>query len=198
MTLGQFSLAVGAGPRWVQNARAVLNLPPRYTVTAARRLSLTRTLKDTYDLPLVEAYAMAREALAGWPSERQWVRDSPDGAVRLIVELERFLSGFTARLSLAHTLYAERARGRPGKKAPRGLERARQHGVDLGLLDSSLRRTPGERLRSLDRDLDFLRSLRVARRGSQSPRSSPTPRSSPSPRSSAGPRRLGPGRGSRS
>jgi hypothetical protein len=162
MTLGQFSVAVGASPRWVQNARAALPLGGGYTVEKARRLALARALRRTCGMPLVEAYAAAGEALAGWPESRHWERTGSDG-VAVAVDLERFLGAFAARLSLARTLYGERERGRPRKVRRRGLALARDHGVDVGLLEASLARTPAERLRSLDRDVEFLRSLRPAR-----------------------------------
>ncbi len=161
MTLGRFSLAVGADPRWVQNARAVLGFSARYTVEAARRLSLARTLRETYGIPLGAAYAMSHEALAGRPGKGGWERATPDGVVTVSVDLERFLSAFNARLSLSRTLYGERQRGRPRGRGGRGIGLAREHGVDVGLLESSLARTPAERIMSLDRDLEFLRSMRL-------------------------------------
>ncbi len=162
MTLGQFSLAVGASPRWVQNARAALPLGGGYTVENARRLALAQALRQACGMPLVGAYGAAREALAVWPERRRWERVGPDGVI-VAVDLDRFLGAFGARLSLSRTLYAERGRGRPRKVRRRGLELARDHGVDVGLLEASLARTPAERLESLDRDVEFLRSLRPAR-----------------------------------
>jgi hypothetical protein len=81
--------------------------------------------------------------------------------VSLCVDLERFLSTFMTRLSLSRTLYAPRRRGRPSRKRLGGVQAARAHGVDVSLLERSLRRTPAERLRRLDEDVAFLRSLRV-------------------------------------
>ncbi|NIN10138.1 MAG: hypothetical protein GTN62_01650 [Gemmatimonadales bacterium] len=161
MTLGQFSTAVGAPRRWVQNALAVLRLPARYTVTGARELALARAINAACGTPLVDAYPLAQGALLAWPEQRMWERVGPEATVTLAVDLERFLSSFLVRLSLSRTAYEERKRGRPRKRRGRGLAGAREHGVDIGLLESSLRRSPEERLRRLDEDLAFLRSARV-------------------------------------
>lgn len=162
MTLGQFSTAVGAAPRWIQNALAVLGLPPRYTVAGARRLALARTLGETCDIPLGTAYPIARQALAQWPARRTWEHVGGDGVVRIVVDLERFLSSFAVRLSLAQVHYGERKRGRPARIRRRGLAAARAYGIDIGLLHASLERAPAERLRRLDDALAFFASARVA------------------------------------
>jgi len=164
VTLSQFGSVVGAEPRWVQNAMASLGLPAQYTVTVARRLALARLVRESCGMPLVEAYPLAARALAGWPLRRHWERASPDGALRIVIDLERFLSTFTARLSVARARSPGRTRGRPRRTDLRGIALAREHGVDLGLLRASLRRTPEERLRRLDDDLAFVRSMRGAGR----------------------------------
>ncbi|MBA2564843.1 MAG: hypothetical protein H0V09_05400 [Gemmatimonadetes bacterium] len=174
MTLGAFSTAVGSSPRWVQNAFAALRLPRPYSVPAARRLALARELRKVCGMPLVEAHPLASRILLR-PLERQrWERSNPDGSVLLAVDLERFLSTFAVRLSLSCTLYAERVRGRPARPRSSGISLAREWGVDIGLLESSLRRSPGERVRKLDEDVSFVRSMRVRRaaplRGRNSPR----------------------------
>ncbi|MGH7675680.1 MAG: hypothetical protein ACREMV_10450 [Gemmatimonadales bacterium] len=163
MTLGQFSVVVGAPPRWVQNARAVLRLPARYSAAGARTLALARGLVETCDMPLVRAYPVAARALAGWPKRRVWERVDRDGVVRVGVDLARFLSAFAVRLAGARLRYGERRRGRPRKREADALARARAHGLDLGLLEASLARTPTERLRRLDEALTLFRTARVGR-----------------------------------
>jgi len=159
MTLGQFAVAVGAPKRWVQNAYAVLHLPARYNEARARRLAFARMVKQACGMPLSWAYQLAEHALAAWPAQKLWTHRGPDGAVVVSVELERFLSDFAARLSLARSYYAERRRGRPRRR--RGVALAKWYGVDMSLLGSSLRRTTDERLRSLDANVEFLKSMRL-------------------------------------
>jgi hypothetical protein len=160
-SLGQFSHLVGAPPRWVQNAMAVLKLAAVYDEPTAARLALALTLTRSWDIPLNTAYPLARRALHAWPASTTWEQTGSDGCAVLTIDLERFLSDHAVRLSFARLQYAPRARGRPRKHPLRGLSAARAWGVDLSLLRSAGRQTPGDRVRSLDRDIDFLRSVRV-------------------------------------
>jgi hypothetical protein len=164
MTLGQFATAVGAPKRWVQNAFQALALPPRYTEPLARRLAFARAVKDACGMPLRRAFPLAADALARWPAHRTWERREPDGAVRVVIDLERFLSDYAVRLSLSRTFYAEKRRGRPRKRSLRGVALAKWYGVDVSLLVESLKRTPEERLRTLDQAVEELRTMRVVRR----------------------------------
>ena len=161
MTLGQFSTAVGAPKRWVQNAMAVLGLPASYSVEGAKRLAFARVLNAACGMPLVKAYPLAEVALEAWPGRTTWEQEGPEGVVKLSVDLERFLSNFNVRLSLSRTYYAEGKRGRPKKRRGRGVAGAREYGIDISLLEESLKRTPEERLRSLDETLEFLRTVRI-------------------------------------
>ncbi len=164
MTLGQYATAVGASRRWVQNAHAVLGLPAAYTPEGARRLAFARTVKEACGMPLVDAYPLAAGALAGWPAHREWVHRGPTGAVVVTVDLERFLSDCNVRLSLARSWYAERRRGRPPKTRRRGVAWAKWYGVDVTLLKEALERTPAQRLRALDANLEFIQSVRFTGR----------------------------------
>jgi hypothetical protein len=109
----------------------------------------------------VAGYPLAREALAAWPASRVWRREDVAGVVALEVDLERYLSGYASRLALARNWYSERKRGRAPKRRRRGVAGAEEHGVDISLLKSSLARTPEERLRRLDADVEFLETLRL-------------------------------------
>ncbi len=108
MRLGQFAVIVGASPRWVQNARAVLGLRGRYTEQGARQLGLAREIRQVTGMPLRRAWRLAPEALAAWPGRREWVHEGREASVRLVVDLERYLSNYAVRLALARTRYAER------------------------------------------------------------------------------------------
>lgn len=158
MTLAQFAVAVGADPKWVQNAAAGLGRPVEYTVKEARHLGLVRVLQSTLGVPLRAADQMAGAALREGADELT-VREAPDGSVRVVVDVRRYLSTFTAALSRALSGYEPRARGRPMVRE-RGVAAARAYGMDLSLLQASLRRTPAERIRQLDADMEFLRTLR--------------------------------------
>jgi len=84
-----------------------------------------------------------------------------EGGLAVSVDWARFCTTVVTGLSKARTQYQERRRGRPLKVQQHGLDAAMAHGIDIGLLRASLRRTPAERLRALDADLTFVQSLRV-------------------------------------
>jgi hypothetical protein len=161
MTLGQFAIVVGAPRRWIQNSMAVLGLPVRYTLVVAKRLALARVLNAACGMPLVEAYPLAGKALSAWPESNVWELAGEEGVAVLSVDLERFLSNVNVRLSLARTRYAERKRGRSRKRRRRGIAAAREYGIDIGLLEESLKLTPEQRLRRLEDTLEFLESVKV-------------------------------------
>lgn len=161
MTLGQFAAAIPAPPKWVLNAHAILELDASYTVEDARTFALTRVLEQAFGIPLKRAYRLALTTLREPPKPAGWRYESPDGTTSIVIDRERFLSNFTASLSCALAGYAERRRGRPPQRRRRGLAAAEEYGVDLGLLRESLKRTPSDRLQSLDDDAAFVQSLKV-------------------------------------
>ncbi|MDH4046008.1 MAG: hypothetical protein OEW06_16295 [Gemmatimonadota bacterium] len=163
MTLGQFATAVGAPKRWVQNAFQALGLPAVYTEPLARRLAFAKAVKEACGMPLRRAFPLADAALARWPAHKTWELREPDGAVRVVIDLERFLSDYAVRLSLSRTFYAEKRRGRPRKRTLRGIAWAEWYGVDISLLVESLKRTPEERLRQLDEVREFFATARIVR-----------------------------------
>jgi len=152
--------AVGASTRWVLNAIRVLGVEGGYSVENARRLAFARVLKEASGLPLGRGYALADEALGGWPEHGTWTLTGPTGTVLVTVDLERFLSDFNVRLSLARCWVAEKARGRPPGRRKHGVAWAREYGVDISLLEESLKSTPEQRLRAADEAFELVRSLR--------------------------------------
>ena len=164
MKLGEFATAVGAPRRWVQNAFQALGLPARYSEPLARRLAFARAVKEACGMPLRRAFPLAEGALARWPAHKDWELREADGAVRVAIDLERFLSDYAVRLSLSRTFYAEKRRGRPRKRKLRGLALAKWYGVDVSLLVESLKRTPEERLRLLDEAVEAFKAMRVVYR----------------------------------
>ena len=159
MTLGQFATAVGVSRRWVQNAHARLGLRPSYTAAGARRLAFARAIQDAAGMPLARAWTLAAEAIAAWPGQRVWTLPG-NGPVAVTVDLERLLSDCSVRLSLANSWYAERRRGRPPRRRVRGVAWAKEYGEDVTLFESTLRRTPAERLRAIEEAVRFIKSAR--------------------------------------
>lgn len=176
MTLAQFAIAAGAESKWVQNAAALLDLDLSYSREEALWLGLVKRLHEHLGVPLKEASRLARAALkecgdehAAFETEgasnRFEVFQSPDTIVSVSVALDRYLSDFWASLVRALIHYEPRRRGRPSEGAgTSAVQRAREYGVDLGLLAASLRLTPAERLRRLDRNVEFVKALRRASR----------------------------------
>lgn len=152
MTLGQFATAVGADPRWVQNASRVLGLSRRYSLERARFLFVARRLTEETGMPLTRAWALAPAVSRTWPDAREFI--SGHGPVRIVVDVERLLAEFAVRASLARSWYGERRRGRPAVGAERGVRYAVGYGVDVSLVESALALTPEERLRRNDEALE--------------------------------------------
>lgn len=165
MTLGEFAYALGAPAKWVQNAWAVLGLEPLYREADLWRMALVRLLEGSLDMPLKKAHALAGAIAVQWTDhyETEELRLVDAEGLEVSVQWPRFVSGVLAGLSRARTQYQERRRGRPSRKAMHGIKAAEAQGLDLGLLRSSLKRTPSERLRALDEDLTFIQRLRVQR-----------------------------------
>ena len=164
MTLSQLALLVGADPKWVLNAAAVVPMPKRYTVPLARRLALARAIQTELGVPLPRAYAVAGQALRRYTggAARVTLPARGDGAVEVKVDVHRVLAAMTVRMSQLETLYAPRRRG-PRPAAPRDhVQAAADHGIDVSLLQANLRRTPAERLRQLDAMAAFAGSVRRA------------------------------------
>jgi hypothetical protein len=163
MTLGQFAVAVGASPRWVLNAMARLGLPRRYNEPLARRMALCRFISEAAHTPLPDALRLADRAVREADPGSTWRLDGKAG-VSLVVDLPRFFTAYGANLALALNAYGEKPRGRRPSRRGSAIERARTYGVDLTLFDSALRRTPDQRLKLLDQNMEFVRKLRGAAR----------------------------------
>jgi hypothetical protein len=164
LTLGQLAVAVGASRRWVLNALTRLGVPREgYDEALARRLSLARVLAEAMRMPLTGAYAAAGVILQETDPHASWRVESPDGAVRIEVDLPRFFGAYLPRLALARTRYGEKRRGIPRPRRGSALERARAYGVDTTLFEYTLGRTPAQRLAELDANLAFYRNVKVGK-----------------------------------
>ena len=164
MTLIQFAAAVGADPKWVQNASRILGRTLRRTRQEARWLRLVRLLHQGLELSLARAAELATRALAAPAStEPIQLSTAPDATAHLAIDLARFDSGFAAALAGALAFHGPRARGQGRWTKPRRgnrLAAAEAYGVDLGLLKASLALSVQERLRRLDENAAFLVALR--------------------------------------
>lgn len=159
MTLAQFSIAVGAEPKWVQNAVATLGLPLSYDDAQARRLGLARVLNATAGMPLKRAFELAGKALASEGSSTVLIAEASDGSAQLRVDIPRYLSTFAARIAAARR-YRSQQTGRPSRPAGDPITIAREYGIDISLLQSNLLRTPEERLRIAGRNAAFIGRIR--------------------------------------
>ena len=158
MTLTQFAIATGADPKWVKNALSALHLPGAYSEQAACRLGLARVIHTSSGLPLKRAYELATGVLSS-PVGVSVISEASDASVQVTVDVERYLSTFRLRMAAARR-YQERGRGRRGKAPADPIAFAREYGIDISLLESNLRRTPEERLRTASANSDFIRSFR--------------------------------------
>lgn len=161
MNLTRFSLAVGAPAKWVLNTHALLRFQRDYSEAQARLLALTRVLEIEGGLSLGTAYRRALLLHGQDPAATDW--EVRQGEVKLVVDRNRFLTRYALGLARARSADVERRRGRPKARKGSALARAEAYGVDLSLLQASLRKSPAERLLRLDEDLDFFRSLKVGR-----------------------------------
>ncbi len=160
MTLGQFAVAVGATPRWVLNALTRLKVRRRYDEPLARRLALARMLGGELGMPLDRAFELAGRALAEADPQGQWRKESDNGAVILVIDMPRFFTRFGTRLAVARNKYGERLRGRRPHKRRSAVQRAREFGVDVTLIDSQLRRTPEQRFKMVAEEMHFFSAIR--------------------------------------
>jgi hypothetical protein len=178
VTRAQFEAAIGVPEKWVHNARAALGGTGRYTVADAQRLAVVRAIQTAVPVTLPVANQWAVAALAASRRDGQVEAPIEFAFVRVAIDLPHILSAFTARLGQA--LHDEprlrgrrpRGRGRPTLREARA--RAASYGLDVSLIDASLRRSPGERLASLDANAAFLEAARRARQaGTGSPNRHP-------------------------
>ena len=162
MTARQTAVAAGADLKWIVNSAALLGRRVRYDRQQAKWWGLVWLLTEQLGLSLRGAAAVATVALRGGSSSTQVIAGAdPSGSASLIVDLARYESIFLANLSRALVHETPRRRGRPpllGLKS--GLTTARHYGVDLGLIQSAIRRTPAERLALLEKNAAFVRDMR--------------------------------------
>jgi hypothetical protein len=155
----EFAYLIGVNPKWVHNAALRLKRPIRFSVKEAIRLSLARRVHDEFGIPLPRAVQLANDALHE-SVEGSFVVESSDAFMRLSIDMTRFLIAFNARLSWMRSQAPIPDRGRkPGPIHGDALTVARTYGLDISLIQANLRRSPAERLRALDENMDFVRKV---------------------------------------
>ena len=165
LTRSQFSSAVRADEKWVENTARTLGQQLTYTPAEARRMGMVRVLATEIAIPITRAAELANDALRHPPEMRALpLSTSTEDVATLVVDLARYHSTFAAALSAALNHGGPRRRGRPAaRKRTRGrgaVAAAEAYGVDVSLLREALERTPAERLARLDANSAFLGALR--------------------------------------
>ena len=163
MTPRQMAAAAAADLKWLTNSAALLRRPLRYNREAARWWGLVRVLVDELGLTLKAAAEAATSTLASRSKSPKPPRTSRSSApapapARVQVDLPLYDSIFLANLSQALVHETPRRRGRVREVGRDAIAAASRYGIDLGLLETSLQRTPAERLALLDSNVSFLRS----------------------------------------
>ena len=160
MTARQTAVAAAADLKWLTNSASLLRRPLRYSAAAARWWGLVRLLVDELGLTLKAAADAATTALSPRTSRGAAERTDNAGAARIEIDLPRYESIFLANLSRALNQETPRRRGRVSKIEPDAIDAARRYGIDTGLLEAGLERTPAERLALLETNVEFVREAR--------------------------------------
>jgi hypothetical protein len=163
MTARQTAVAAGADLKWMVNSAALLGRRIRYNRQQAKWWGLVWLLTEQLGLSLRAAAAVSTVALRGGGSSTHVTAGADrSGSASLIVDLARYDSIFLANLSRALVHETPRRRGRPPRPGIKGdaLTNAQHYGVDLGLIQSAMKRTPAERLALLETNAAFVRDMR--------------------------------------
>lgn len=166
MNLNQFAIAASAEPKWLLNSSAILGRSLRLTAENARWWGLVRVLEGTFGLTLADAGSAATRALSHGNGETQVVvAGDAGGSAQLKVNTMRYDTTFLAKLSRARVREVPRRRGRRPQVARDAVAAGRAYGLDIGLLQASLSRTPAERLAILEMNRAFVNEMQRRRSG---------------------------------
>jgi hypothetical protein len=163
MTGRQFAVAAAADIKWITNSAALLRRPLRYNAGEAKWWGFVWLLTDAIGLPLKTAAAAATVSLRITRSSTPvTIGADPSHSASIVVDLARYESIFLANLSRARVHETPKRKGRPPRIAVgrQALSSAHHYGIDLGLIQSALARTPSERLAMLEANSLFLREMR--------------------------------------
>lgn len=163
MTVRQLAVASAADIKWIMNSASLLRRRLRYNASEARWWGFVRLLTEAMGLPLKTAAAAATALLrVAQSSMPVTVSADPSHSASIVVDLARYESIFLGNLSRARVHETPKRKGRPPRLAAgrEALSSAHRYGVDLGLIQSALARTPAERLAMLEANSLFLREMR--------------------------------------
>lgn len=163
MTARQTAVAAAAELKWMVNSAALLGRRVRYNRQQAKWWGLVWLLTEQLGLSLRAAAAASTTALRGDNSSTKVTAGADrSGSASIMVDLARYESIFLANLSRALVHETPRRRGRPARRGAKGdaLTTAQRYGVDLGLIQSAIRRTPADRLALLEQNAAFVRDMR--------------------------------------
>lgn len=163
MTARQFAVASAADIKWIMNSAALLRRRLRYSDSEARWWGFVRLLTEAFGLPLkLAADAATASLVITQSSTAVTIGADPSHSASIVVDLARYESIFLGNLSRARVHETPRRKGRPPRLAAgrQALSSAHRYGIDLGLIESALARTPAERLAMLEANSLFLRDMR--------------------------------------
>lgn len=165
MNLTQLAVAAAADSKWLLNSSALLGRTLRPTMASARWWGLVRVLETAFGVTLANASGAATRALANENGYRNvLVAEDVSSSASMSVDLFRYHSIFLANYSRALLRETPRRRGRRAARPLDPIGRAKEHGLDIGLMRSSLERTPSERLAMLDTNRAFVYEMQTSRR----------------------------------
>lgn len=164
MSPAQFALAVGADPKWIQNARRLLGRPAGAEPADARWLGIVHELHASLSCSLAVAARIADLVVEAPVSQRE-LRVPLDDAVAFVltIDLHRAWTMHLARLSRALVMPPPERRGRraPVSRAS-ASKRALGYGIDVERLRAGLGRRVPERLTTLDANAALLAAGRAS------------------------------------
>jgi hypothetical protein len=156
MTLAHACKVTGIPAKRIQNAFQVLGRALEYPLEDVRCLGLTLLLADYFGMDLRRAWEVAGEALK---NPEEVVRYGAPGRPQIEIDVPRYLTDFGLKCALA-VKFPPRMAGRPARSR-RPKHSPREFGIDIDALQENLKRTPEERLKSLDENWKFVRALRA-------------------------------------
>ena len=163
MTAHQFAIAARADVKWILNSSALLGRRVRRTPADSRWWGLVRLLTEWLQLPLQAAAEAASRSLGARNDVlRITVMADRSQTASLVIDLPRYESIFLGNLSRALVQETPRRRGRPSRirSGAGAIGGSRDYGLDLGLIQAALARTPAERLAMLEANAGFIRGMR--------------------------------------
>lgn len=165
MNVNQFAIAAGSDRKWLLNSSALLGRPLRLIPENARWWGMVRILEQAFGMTLVNAETAANRAFQNENDTREVViAEHASSSATMSVDLFRYDTTFLANLSRARVRETPKRRGRRAARSRDPIGRAAAYGLDIGLLKSSLARTPSDRLMLLEANVAFVHAMQRNRR----------------------------------